>query len=123
MHLLHLCLPVRDGQRSQDFYRRYFGFEPHPEAQPEAGEIALRNADGFELTLRSADMVTLPHGMHFGLRTEDAATVRACLARLAADKVPIAGQYEVPSKVAFQCVDPDGYRVEVYWTDARAAPG
>jgi catechol 2,3-dioxygenase-like lactoylglutathione lyase family enzyme len=127
MHLLHLCLPVRDGHRSQDFYARYFGFAADLGAQPEAGEVALRNADGFELTLRTHDVVTLPHGLHFGFRTEDAGTVRACLARLAADKVPIAGHYEAPEKVAFQCVDPDGYRVEVYWTAAgakeRAAPG
>jgi len=117
MHLLHLRLPVRDVRRSQDFYARYFGFGPDPGARPETGEVALRNADGFELTSRTKDVVTLPHGLHFGFRAEDADTVRACLARLAADKVPIAGQYEVPGKVAFQCVDPEGYRVEVYWTE------
>jgi catechol 2,3-dioxygenase-like lactoylglutathione lyase family enzyme len=122
MHLLHLCLPVRDLRRSQDFYARYFGFGPDPVARPEAGEVALRNADGFALTLRTSDVVTRPQGLHFGFRAEDANAVHACVARLAADKVPIAGRYEVPSKVAFQGVDPDGYRVEVYWTDARAAP-
>jgi catechol 2,3-dioxygenase-like lactoylglutathione lyase family enzyme len=120
MHLFYLCLPVRDVHRSQNFYARYFGFGADPGAQPEPGEVALRNADGFELTLRTDEIVTLPHGLHFGFRTEKAGAARACRARLAADNVPIAGEYEAPSKVSFQCVDPDGYRVEVYWTDLVA---
>jgi catechol-2,3-dioxygenase len=62
------------------------------------------------------------HARYFGFRAEDAGAVRAHLARLAADKVSIAGHHEAPSKVAFQCVDPDDYRVEVYWMEARAAP-
>jgi catechol 2,3-dioxygenase-like lactoylglutathione lyase family enzyme len=127
MHLLHLCLPVRDGHRSQDFYARYFGFAADLGAQREAGEVALRNADGFEPTLRTHDVVTLPDGLHFGFRTEDAGTVRAPAWLAWPPTRSIAGHYEAPGEVAFYCVDPDGYRVEVYRTAAgakeRAAPG
>jgi len=82
MHRLHICLPVRGVLRSQDFYARYFGFGPDPVARPEQGEVALRNVDGFAFTLHTDGVVTLPDGVHFGFRAEDAETVRASLARV-----------------------------------------
>jgi catechol 2,3-dioxygenase-like lactoylglutathione lyase family enzyme len=72
MHLVHLCSLVRDVHRSQDFYARDVGFRAPSEAQPETGDVALCNPDGFELTLRADGIVTLPHGLHFAFRAEDA---------------------------------------------------
>ncbi len=40
--------------------------------------------------------------------------MRALLARLTADGVPVVEQDDEPGLVSFKCLDPDGWRVEVY---------
>jgi hypothetical protein len=45
----------------------------------------------------------------------DADTVRELLGRLEADGVPVVERDEEPDLVSFKCLDPDGWRVEVYW--------
>jgi hypothetical protein len=45
----------------------------------------------------------------------DAARVRALLARLDAEGVTVVERDDEPGYVAFKCLDPDGWRVEVYW--------
>ena len=37
------------------------------------------------------------------------------MARMRADGVSIVEHDEEPDLVSFKCVDPDGWRVEVYW--------
>jgi catechol 2,3-dioxygenase-like lactoylglutathione lyase family enzyme len=111
----HLCLPVHDPQHSQAFYARYFGFRLDDVAPPEDGSVPLRDSHGFQLTLHIGRDGDPPGGLHFGFRASDAAAIREQLARLEADGVAIAARYDVAAKVAFQCVDPDGYHVEVYW--------
>jgi hypothetical protein len=32
-----------------------------------------------------------------------------------ADRVPIPERWDEPRYVTFKCLDPDGWRVEVYW--------
>jgi hypothetical protein len=41
--------------------------------------------------------------------------VRALLARLEAGGVPILERWDEPGYVAFKCLGPDGWRVEVCW--------
>jgi hypothetical protein len=41
--------------------------------------------------------------------------VRALRTRLERDGVPIVERDDEPELVSFKCLDPDGWRVEVYW--------
>lgn len=82
----------------------------------------MRNRDGFDLALHPADAVTSqPQSrrnrsfLHFGFAMPDADRVRAMLARLTADGVPIVESDDEPGCVAFKCLDLDGWRIEVYW--------
>jgi catechol 2,3-dioxygenase-like lactoylglutathione lyase family enzyme len=116
MHLSHLGLPVHDVRRSLDFYEVHFGIERATARSYPDGTVIVRNQDGFDLALHPADAVTShPEFLHFGFALPDADRVRAMLARLTADGVPIVESDEEPGYVAFKCLDPDGWRIEVYW--------
>jgi hypothetical protein len=45
----------------------------------------------------------------------DADAVRALATRLERDGVAIVERDEEPGLVSFKCLDPDGWRIEVYW--------
>jgi catechol 2,3-dioxygenase-like lactoylglutathione lyase family enzyme len=118
MHLLHLGLPVRDVRRSLDFYQAYFGFDPSTARHYPDSTVIVRNPDGFDLALHPADAAASPPDfLHFGFALPDAERVRAVLARVTADGVPIVESDDEPGYVAFKCLDPDGWRIEVYWED------
>ena len=122
VHLIHLGLPVRDAQRSRMFYEQYFGFGPDSAQRCDDGTVIIRNRDGFDLALHPGGRVgPLPEFLHFGFRFEDPDQVRALLACLRADDVPIIEEHEESTYVAFKCLDPDGHRVEGYWEPARSA--
>jgi catechol 2,3-dioxygenase-like lactoylglutathione lyase family enzyme len=116
VHLRHLGLPVRDHQRSLRFYAAYFGFDPATAQEYSDGTVIVRNADGFDLALHpSPEAVGAEGFFHFGFAMDDADAVRALRDRLARDGVPIKEFDEEPELVSFKCLDPDGWRVEVYW--------
>ncbi|WP_084965112.1 VOC family protein [Thermoactinospora rubra] len=116
MHLLHLALPVRDADRSLAFYEKYFGFDPARARRYDDGTVIVRNDGGFDLALHGGQQVpSLPEFLHFGFRLDDPDEVRSALARLEADGVGVVEHYDLPEYVAFKCLDPDGYRIEVYW--------
>ena len=116
MHLRHLGLPVRDHERSLRFYATYFGFDPATAQTYPDGTVIVRDADRFDLALHPAAEVPVPSGfLHFGFAMADAAAVRALDARLAGDGVPVVERDDEPDLVSFKCLDPDGWRVEVYW--------
>jgi catechol 2,3-dioxygenase-like lactoylglutathione lyase family enzyme len=116
MPLLHLGLLVRDQQRSLRFYAAYFGFDPAGARRYPDGTVIVRNAQGFDLALHPGDVTgQLPAFVHFGFQLPDGDTVGALLARMEADGVPILERWNEPGYVAFKCLDPDGWRVEVYW--------
>ena len=116
MHLMHLGLPVRDEQRSRDFYERYFGFDPATARRYDDGTVIIRNADGFDLALHAGqDVGPLPAFLHFGFRLPDPQAVRGTLARMQACGIDLTESYDEPSYVAFKVRDPDGHQVEVYW--------
>jgi catechol 2,3-dioxygenase-like lactoylglutathione lyase family enzyme len=117
IHLLHLGLPVRDQQRSVRFYATWFGFDPDGARRYPDGTVILRNLDGFDLALHpgEAPEPEQPAFLHFGFQLPDAGAVWELLARMEADRVPIPERWDEPGYVAFKCLDPDGWRVEVYW--------
>jgi catechol 2,3-dioxygenase-like lactoylglutathione lyase family enzyme len=116
MHLLHLGLPVQNLEASLRFYATYFGFDPASARSYPDGTVIVQNADGFDLALHPAPDGPAPSSfLHFGFVMADAEAVRALAARLEADGVPVVERDDEPSLVSFKCLDPNGWRVEVYW--------
>jgi catechol 2,3-dioxygenase-like lactoylglutathione lyase family enzyme len=121
MRLLHLGLPVRDYERSLHFYATYFGFDPATARSYPDGTVIVRNADQFDLALHPVrEAVTSPEFLHFGFAMANADAVRVMHTRMAGDGVPIVEYDEEPGMASFKCLDPDGWRVEVYWEPVPA---
>jgi catechol 2,3-dioxygenase-like lactoylglutathione lyase family enzyme len=120
VRLSHVGLPVRDHERSLRFYATYFGFDPATAQTYPDGTVIVRDGDGFDLALHPvAAAAVQPEFLHFGFGVADAGAVRALQARLADDGVPIIEHDDEPDLVSFKCLDPDGWRVEVYWERPR----
>jgi catechol 2,3-dioxygenase-like lactoylglutathione lyase family enzyme len=116
VRLLHLGLLVRDQGSSLRFYQAYFGFDAASARRYPDGTIIVRDQEGFDLALHPGDPPDrLPAFLHFGFRLEGAEAVRQLLARMETDGVEILERWDQPGYVAFKCLDPDGWRVEVYW--------
>lgn len=116
VHLRHLGLPVRDYERSLLFYATYFEFDPATAQSYPDGTVIVRNADRFDLALHPAsEPGEAPAFLHFGFTMPTAAAVEALRTRLESAGVPIIEHDDEPELVSFKCLDPDGWRVEVYW--------
>jgi len=115
MHLRHLGLPVRDYPRSLAFYETYFGFDAGTARTYPDGTVIVRNADGFDLALHPGDITAQPSFLHFGFAMPDRQRVHELRERMATDGVEIVEQDDEPDLVSFKCLDPDGWRIEVYW--------
>ena len=116
MRLNHIGIPVREEARSVAFYAAYFGFDPATARRYPDGTVIVRNADGFDLALHPGDVPTAGESfLHFGFAAPDPEHVRGLMARMRADGVSIVEYDDEPTIVSFKCVDPDGWRVEVYW--------
>jgi len=116
MRLLHLGLPVRDHERSIRFYATYFGFDPATAKAYPDGTVIVQNPDRFALALHPvAEVGAQPGFLHFGFAMADAEAVRALDARMVGGGVPVVERDDEPTLVSFKCLDPDGWRVEVYW--------
>jgi catechol 2,3-dioxygenase-like lactoylglutathione lyase family enzyme len=112
---------VRDYQRSLHFYATYFGFDPDTAQEYPDGTLIVRDPEGFDLALHpSQETVPSPTFLHFGFPVSDADAVRALRTRMERDGVPIVEYDEEPELVSFKCLDPDGWRVEVYWEPPRS---
>jgi catechol 2,3-dioxygenase-like lactoylglutathione lyase family enzyme len=119
MQLRHLGLPVRDRDRSLRFYATYFGFDPAGARSYPDGTTIVRDRDGFDLALHPvAEPAAVPAFLHVGFRMADGDAVRRLRERLESDGVPVVEHDEEPALVSFKCLDPDGWRVEVYWEPA-----
>jgi hypothetical protein len=88
------------------------GSDGKPDAE---GCLHLTDADGLDLTLVARPVVSPSSSIHFGIKVADADSVRRSLARLADEDVRVGELFESESRVAFHCVDPDGYQAEVFW--------
>jgi catechol 2,3-dioxygenase-like lactoylglutathione lyase family enzyme len=114
MRLNHLGLLVRDQRVSLAFYETYFGFDGATAQTYPDGTVIVHNADGFDLALHIGEAPTLPF-IHFGFALPDPDDVHNLRARLEADRVQIVERDDEPDLVSFKCLDPDGWRIEVYW--------
>ena len=115
MTLNHLHLGSADVAASRAFYARWFGFRH--EADHGRG-VFLRDREGFLLAIDPADDVpTLPAWFHVGFCLADGDAVRALHARMLEAGVTMATELRDfgADAVAFYCLDPDGYRLEVSW--------
>lgn len=116
MRLRQLGLPVHDRERSQRFYAAYFGFDPATAQTYPDGTVIVRDADRFDLALRPAQEQPPPSTfLHFGFAMPDADAVRELRRQLEHNGVPVVERDDEPDLVSFKCLDPDGWRVEVYW--------
>lgn len=112
----HLALPVGDQERSRRFYEDYFGFDAGPARQYGDGVLMLHDARGFALALRrTAEPITRPAWMHFGIALPDRHAVHALRERFACDGVELVEEWDEPDYVSIKCRDPDGYIVEASW--------
>ena len=99
MRLNHLGLPVRDEQRSQQFYSAYFGFDLATAQEYEDGTVIIRNAEGFDLALHPTEHIEpSPAFLHAGFRVAAPDEVRALLTRMDADGVTIVERDEEPAR-------------------------
>jgi catechol 2,3-dioxygenase-like lactoylglutathione lyase family enzyme len=115
MDLRHLGLPVRDSDRSLQFYATYFGFDPATATDYPDGTTIVRNGEGFDLALHPvADPATLDGFFHFGFRVDEPEQVHALREQMENDDVSIVERNDEPGLVSFKCLDPDGWRVEIY---------
>jgi hypothetical protein len=98
------------------FYATYFGFDPSSAQSYPDGTVIVRNADRFDLALHPTTDVAVPPGfLHFGFAMSDPDAVREFGIRLESEGIPVIERVEEPKLVSFKCLDPDGWRVEVYW--------
>jgi catechol 2,3-dioxygenase-like lactoylglutathione lyase family enzyme len=120
--LRHLGLPVMDSDRSLSFYATYLGFDPATASRYPDGTTIVRDADGFDLALHPAAEPRPPEGfLHCGFRAGAPEEVHALRERMEADGVPVVERDDEPDLVSFKCLDPDGWRVEVYWERAPSS--
>lgn len=113
MDVNHLHLHVKDLARSKRFYESYFGFR---ERIRHGKILFLRNADGFDLALvPDPRPSSFPEWFHFGFRLRTPLTVRKLHTRMSSEGVRIHDLQEEDAYVTFQCKDPDGCSIEIYW--------
>lgn len=122
MYLGHLGLPVRDYERSLAFYAAHFGFDPATARTYADGTVIVRNADRFDLALHpTTDEINAPAFLHFGFAMPGPDEVRGLEAKLRESGVTIVEHDEEPGLISFKCLDPDGWRIEVYWEHSAPA--
>ena len=112
---VHLNLIVADVDRSEKFYRRWFGFDRGRREFPD-GTVFIRDAEGTDLAFVAGDPPEPPAPcVHFGFRRDLPAEVSDLLDAMRRQEVPIVEHFDEPDIVTFKCTDPDGYVVEIYW--------
>ena len=117
MRFAHIGISVVDQLRSRRFYESHFGFDPdHARSYPD-GTLILRDADGFALALHPGDGAPDDEFLHFGYSCTDAEQVRALREKLLAAGETLVEDEDTESFVSIKVVDPDGYRVEIFWED------
>jgi len=109
VELLHVNVEVTDIDRALAFYRLFGLEEIERTGTPNRRGAWFRFPDGSELHL-SLGPEHPPSRMHFAIRVEDLAPIRAAVVAAGA---PIEGEREVPGIVRFFTRDPDGNRIEV----------
>ena len=79
--------------------------------------LFMRNASGFDLALVPDRTTTsFPEWFHFGFRLASPRAVRTMHRRMSSEGVRVDDIEEYEDYVTFRCMDPDGYRIEIYWS-------
>jgi len=106
----HLSLPVRDWQKSRDWYRDHLGFEVEFEIR-DRQTAAMRDDADLAIFLYQAEVTDCP-GVSFTIQVDD---VDAKHEALAAAGIPFVHR---PMKVFWgygaELCDPDGYRLRLW---------
>ena len=103
-------------RHSLQFYSAYFGFDRATAQQYPDGTVIIRNADGFDLALHPVEHIEpQPVFLHAGFKAAGPADVRTLMGRMEADSIAIVDRDDEAAYTGFKCLDPDGYRIEVYW--------
>lgn len=114
MDLNHLHIAVSDLDRSKRFYETYLGFK---ERTYHGTTAFLSNSEGFDLAL-DPDYVPerLPKWFHMGVRLKSPDQVKVLFGMFENGSEHILRKLEeYPDHVFFHVVDPDGYKIEIYW--------
>lgn len=68
------------------------------------------------LALHQTTDVTVRTGfLHFGLAMPTVAALETLCAEMESNHISVNEKSDEPNLVSFKCLDPDGWRVEVYW--------
>jgi len=110
LRLDHLSLPVRDWQKSRDWYRDHLGFEVEFEI-PDRKTAAMRDDADLTVFLYEGEAAVCP-GISFTIQVDDVETKHAALAAVGVSFV------HRPMKVFWsygaELCDPDGYRLRLW---------
>lgn len=112
MALNHLHLHVADIDRSRAFYETFFGFREDVWHGP---ILFLADETGFQLALAPGVVEPMPAWWHFGFRLPEAQAVRDLGGRLAGAGHEVVETGDDSDFGWCRVLDPDGYRIEVYW--------
>lgn len=109
----HVALPVRDAQRSVDFYRDVIGMTGAARAEPYGYVITCDN--GVTFTLFTGEPPPTVGELHLGVTLENEQAVRDARERFRAAGIAEHEWCDEDGYVSVKVVDPDGYLVEVSW--------
>jgi predicted enzyme related to lactoylglutathione lyase len=106
----HLSLPVRDWQKSRDWYQQHLGFEIEFEI-PERKTAAMRDDADLTIFLYEGEVVACP-GISFTIQVDDVEAKHEALVAAGVSFV------HTPMKVFWgygaELHDPDGYRLMLW---------
>ncbi len=117
MTINHLHLKVSDVSKSVEFYCSMFGFKEKVKFSDDF--IFLQDESGFDLALDKIETVKLlPQGVHFGFALDSKQKVIELLQSFKTKYKSLLKSSEIKDNGSwgdFNCVDPDGYNIQVYW--------
>jgi catechol 2,3-dioxygenase-like lactoylglutathione lyase family enzyme len=113
MRLDHLALPVRDPDRSLNFYTDVVGLTGTTRREDDG--LLLTTPEGFVLALLAGDPPRLDTPFHFGISASTPDEVRAARHRLQDLGIEETEWADEVDYVSTKVRDPDGYVVEISW--------
>ncbi len=117
MTINHLHLKVTDIQKSIAFYSSIFGFKEKVKFSDDF--YFLQDSAQFDLALvQLKEVKALPEGVHFGVALKTREEVVGLLEKMKAQYPSLLLDSTLNDKGTwgdFNCTDPDGYPIPVYW--------
>ena len=121
MRFAHVGITVADQARSRRFYEKYFRFDPSLARDFPDGTLILRDADGFALALHPGAGAPADDFLHFGYACTEPEQVRVLRGTLLANGETLVEDEDTDDFVSIKVLDPDGYRVEIFWEEGAAS--